>query len=288
MHASGSAEFDQIVFDSGLVRVGSFRCHPSHPSFHDTGPARNFCFVFPRTAVEIEHEHERAFVANPNVVTFYNKGQAYVRNPISAEGDRCDWFGMDIDIVRDVVKAFDPSVEYRPDTPFRFTHGWSDARTYLLQRRLLERLAAGDVDESLTVEESVVSLLESVIRSAYCVPSPAPRSMDPKQHDIVRHTEKVLSTHLDERLSLRRVASEVGISAYHLCRIFHRATGTTLHDYRQKVRLRWSLENVAGSDRRLVDIALDAGFSSHSHYTSTFRREFAQTPSSVRARAGKR
>ena len=70
----GISEFDRIVFDSGLVRMGAFRCHPSHASFHDSGPPRNCCFVFPRTAVEIQHEHEAAFIANPNVVTFYNKG----------------------------------------------------------------------------------------------------------------------------------------------------------------------------------------------------------------------
>ena len=94
MRVSAGCEIDRIVFDSGLVRVGAFRCHPDDPSFHDSGPARNCCFVFPRTAVEIQHEHERAFVANPNVVTFYNQGQAYLRNAVSIEGDRCDWFGV--------------------------------------------------------------------------------------------------------------------------------------------------------------------------------------------------
>jgi len=83
-------QIDRVVFESDMVRMGAFRCHPDNPSFQDTGPAQNYCFVFPRTAVEIQHEHEPAFVANPNVVTFYNAGQAYWRNPISPEGDRCD------------------------------------------------------------------------------------------------------------------------------------------------------------------------------------------------------
>jgi transcriptional regulator GlxA family with amidase domain len=55
-----------------------------------------------------------------------------------------------------------------------------------------------------------------------------------------------------------------------------------LHQYRQDLRLRWSLEGVIESRRPLVDIALDAGFSSHSHFTSSFRRQFAETPSRVR------
>jgi len=285
MPVSERCEIDRIVFDSGLVRVGAFRCHPDDPSFHDSGPARNCCFVFPRTAVEIQHEHERAFVANPNVATFYNQGQAYLRNAVSIEGDRCDWFGTEIDVVQDVVRTFDPALDAHPDRPFKFTRGWADASTYLSQRRLFEQVVAGVVKEPLMVEESVVGLLDQVVRSAYKTTAIArPDIVGRKQRDIVHHIEFVLSRQWGECPSLRDLADKVGISVYHLCRMFRRATGSTLHQYRQKLRVRWYLEGVMESSRALVDIALDAGFSSHSHYTSSFRQEFAQTPSSVRAR----
>src|SRR5438270_13444882 len=123
--------FHQVLLDTGLVRAGAFRCHPDHPRFTDTGPARDFCFVFPRTSVEIRHEHERPFVANPNVVTFYNRGQEYRRAAVSAEGDRCDWFAVAPEIARDVVRAFDPAVDDCPERPFRLARGHSDHATYL-------------------------------------------------------------------------------------------------------------------------------------------------------------
>src|SRR5215469_11282018 len=126
-------EIDRVFFESGLVRIGAFRCHPEHPSFQDTGPIKNYCFVFPRTAVGIQHEHEPAFVANANVVTFYNFGQVYLRDPISPEGDNCDWFGVESELVRDVVGAFDSRVDNRPERPFALSRGWSDASTYFLQ-----------------------------------------------------------------------------------------------------------------------------------------------------------
>lgn len=288
MPLSAGCEVDRIVFDSGLVRVGAFRCHPDDPSFHDSGPARNCCFVFPRTAVEIQHEHEPAFVANPNVVTFYNQGQAYLRNAVSIEGDRCDWFGVEIDVVQEVVRVFDQALESHPDRPFNFTRGWADASTYLSQRRLFEQVVAGAVNEPLMVEESIVGLLEQVVRSAYrAVAISRPSTLSRRHRDIVHHIEFVLSRQWGECLSLRDLANEVGISVYHLCRMFRRATGSTLHQYRQKLRVRSSLESVMDSSRSLVDIALDAGFSSHSHYTSSFRQEFARTPSSLRtARTG--
>src|SRR5579862_5014346 len=96
---------DTLIFRSSLVCIGAFRCQREYSEFQDTGPASHDCFVFPRTAVGIEHEHEPPFAANPNIITFYNKGQRYLRHAVSEEGDRCDWFGIDRDVGRDIVTS---------------------------------------------------------------------------------------------------------------------------------------------------------------------------------------
>ena len=62
-----------------------------------------------------------------------------------------------------------------------------------------------------------------------------------------------------------------------------------MHAYRNDVRLRLSLEAVMDGEQDLSQIALDAGFSSHSHFTSAFRAHFGLTPSGARdARCGMR
>lgn len=281
--ATARDELDRIVFETGLVRIGAFRCHPDRDCFHDTGPIRHCCFVFPRTAVEIQHEHEPAFVSNPNVVPFYNFGQGYWRNPISPRGDICDWFGVDPDLVRQVVREFDVRVENRPERPFQLSRGWSDATTYLLQRRLFTWATCSETVDPLTVEETVIDLLDRVVRSAYsgCGAFNSPR-ITSSQRDIVHDIETILSRPAEDRLTLKSIAQEVGLSAYHVCRLFRRATGMRLQQYRLRLRLREALAEVVGSKRSLTDIALDAGFSSHSHFTDIFRHEFDATPSSLR------
>ena len=69
---------------------------------------------------------------------------------------------------------------------------------------------------------------------------------------------------------------------FHLARVFKARTGFSLHAYRNQLRLRAALERLAEPGVDLIDIALDLGFSSHSHFTDTFRRSFGKTPSVVR------
>src|SRR5262245_6683959 len=87
-------EIDRILVETSAIQVGAFRCPVGHPSFADSGPIRNHCFVFPRTPVIIRHRDERPFAADATLVTLYNKGQEYRRAAVSADGDRCDWYAV--------------------------------------------------------------------------------------------------------------------------------------------------------------------------------------------------
>ncbi len=265
------------------MRIGAFRCDPADPSFRNTGPAENYCFVFPKTAVEIQHENEHAFVANPNVITFYNAGQSYERHVISPEGDQCDWFGVEPQYIRDAIRTFDHRVDDRAERPFLLTRGRSSAATYLLQRNLFTQVTCCEVMDPLMVEEVVLDLLTQVIRAAYDPHSPLIRvEASSRQRAVVHDIETILSVHPGEPLGLKDIADQVGFSAYHVCHMFNQVTGTKLHRYRFGLRLRAALAEILESTRPLTDIALDLGFSSHSHFTSAFRREFGVTPSWLR------
>jgi AraC-like DNA-binding protein len=104
-----------------------------------------------------------------------------------------------------------------------------------------------------------------------------------RHHELVDATREHLTrSFADQTLSLSRLAREVGTGAYHLARIFRTQTGYSLHEYRTQLRLRWILVVLADSDS-LSELALCAGFSSHSHLSDVFRRHFDASPSQVRA-----
>jgi AraC-like DNA-binding protein len=85
-----------------------------------------------------------------------------------------------------------------------------------------------------------------------------------------------------DRLSVADLAAKLGISAFHLCRVFRRETGMSLHSFRLEVRLRTALEKLEEPGADISRVALDLGFSSHSHFTEVIRRRSGLTPTEVR------
>ena len=290
--ASPRHHLDVVVFESPLLRVGRWRCPVDHPQFLDSGPSSDTLFVFPRGGVWIQHEGGRPFVADANTVTYYNKGQCYTRRRLSDWGDQCEWFAVSPDAVAETLAHHEPAAVDRHDRPFRFTHGPSDPDSYLRQRTVFEHVSREPRADRLFVEEQVLTVLADVARLAYVhhTASPPPRARPRRDVDLVEAARDVIARRFTENLSLSEIARQVGASVFHLARIFKARTGFSLHAYRNQLRLREALERLAPRRQRrpaerhddLVHIALDLGFSSHSHFTECFRRNFGKTPSAVR------
>jgi AraC family transcriptional regulator len=100
--------------------------------------------------------------------------------------------------------------------------------------------------------------------------------------DLAERTKQWIAPRATHHLTLARIATAVGCSVFHLCRSFRSATGLTLHEYREHVRLRVALERIGDGESDLSRLALDLGYSSHSHFTAGFRRAFGTPPSAAR------
>ena len=270
---------ESLVFRSDLVAIGRVRCHFSHPLFRDSGPCSNHTFVFPRTSTHIRHDGGGSFTGGPNTISIYNEGQRYLRTAVD-ETDVSDWYAVSDEIARDAITTFDKQAVDRPNRRFRHTHAPASSALYLTQRRLFERLEKGEAIDPTSVEESVMALLDAVLRSAYQTAGRRLKSA----RDGVEEVKRTIAARPEANLPLRHLAQIVEGSPFQLCRDFRSLTGMTITRYRHALRLRLALDRLPDCDD-LTDLALDLGYSSHSHFTYAFRNHFGVTPSRYRARA---
>lgn len=78
------------------------------------------------------------------------------------------------------------------------------------------------------------------------------------------------------------IARLVGVSPFHLARVFRAQVGVPMHQYLLRLRLALALDQLAQGERNLSALALRLGFATHSHFSSAFRRTFGETPQQVR------
>lgn len=273
------APLDTIAHRGDGTVIGAFRCPAHHPRFVDSGPIQNDIFVFPRTSVRIRHAGGPSFVADPTVATVYNRGQIYDRGLVSDEGDRSDWFAVPRKTATEAVVAH--GLEPATQGPFAFAFVPVFNRTYLSQRRLFRR--AGRGDKGAQLDEEIYAVLDEIVSAAAAAAGVAARRPgDADAPAIADEIRRLISARCDESWSLSRLESRLGVSAFRLCRVFRKVTGSSIHGYLTSVRLRASLERVERRAEDLTTVAMDLGFSSHSHFTLAFRRGFGVPPSAWR------
>ncbi|MGE5390219.1 MAG: AraC family transcriptional regulator [Deltaproteobacteria bacterium] len=85
-----------------------------------------------------------------------------------------------------------------------------------------------------------------------------------------------------DELDLQTIAGVAGFSLSHFYKIFLAATGFTLKEYIRSKRLTQAARELISTRRRIIDIALEAGFESQEAFTRAFSRLYGAAPSLYR------
>ena len=85
-----------------------------------------------------------------------------------------------------------------------------------------------------------------------------------------------------EPLDVRAVAAVAHLSEAHFIRSFRTAFGETPHRYLQRRRVERSMFLLRETDRSVIDICFDVGFTSRGTFSRTFREIVGEAPSDYR------
>ena len=112
---------------------------------------------------------------------------------------------------------------------------------------------------------------------------PSPAHMPTGRSTEVRRALAITAERLADDLRLVDIADEVGLASRSLARRFEQELGMTWSAARRRLRVLRAIEQLAGTEHSVTQIALDVGYSSLSAFQSAFRDLIGQTPSDYRA-----
>jgi AraC-like DNA-binding protein len=260
----------ESVFESPSVRLAAWRCATRHADWSEERVHTFDGIAFPRDVPFAIRWGADGAVADPGVVLLHSAGVPYrTRHPFGV-GDR------------GVVLIPRREIAIRDSSTDRSIAGFAacrvvprSPRAHLLQEILFRR-AAGD--DPAAVDELSALLAAEVLRAASGAALPA----SPRLAAAVERVRLRLSRDFDRKIGLAEIAADAGYSPFHLARGFRQLTGVTLRRYRIRARLFAALPRILEPGSDLMDVAVEIGFSSHSHLTAAFREEFRLSPSEAR------
>jgi AraC-like DNA-binding protein len=230
--------------------------------------------VFPYRGVFVRHLGRDEAVAEANQVLFFNAGEGYrVSHPVPG-GDAC----LSLRLGETLLPELAPPelLAPRPVPAFRRQRLRIDARAQVLVALLRHGLRQS-VAEPLEAEGLALTLAQRALgpRTTHAAGASYGRQR------LVDRAKLVLASDLARRWTLAEIGAAVGVSPVYLTQVFQQVEGMPLYRYQLRLRLARALDRLSHCED-LTELALDLGFSSHSHFSAAFRAAYGRSPSQFR------
>lgn len=258
------------LLETPIARVSDVICGGECRHKSATERATATALVFPYRGTFLRHVGDETVVADPNVLLFFNAGEDYqISHPVEG-GDAC----LSIVIAPALLRELVPRALIAPGEPLRLTQHSRliDARTQALVALLRHSLTCG----SATPLEGE-SLLLTLVRRAFGERTSRTRGGTFAQGKLVERAKLLLMAAPERKWSLSEIGAELKASPVYLTQVFRRVENLPLHQYLLRLRLARALDRL-GAVEDLTQLALDLGFSSHSHFTAAFRQVYGRSP----------
>jgi len=232
--------------------------------------ARSTYLVFPYQGVFVRHVGTDDGVGEANQVMLFNQDEGYrISHPVKG-GDAC----LSIDTDESLLRELAPKEHVKEGATLAFHQQRLriDARAQALVALLRHGLQR-DVIETLEAETLTLTLVKRALgeRTAHAIRATAGR------RKLVDRAKLILTSDLGRRWTLADIAADVGVSPVYLTQVFQQVEGMPLYRYQLRLRLARALDLLPRYDD-LTTLSMELGFSSHSHFSSSFRQAYGRTP----------
>jgi AraC-like DNA-binding protein len=259
-----------VLFDSPLLRITGIDCrHPRGGCGCERGEERTHLALLRRGGFGY-HLRGAQYLGDPATALLYRAGDSYrISHPFDG-GDACTCL--------EVAPEHEEELFGRPLRRDDAARPVSVAEQY--RHGVLHAALSRGATDRLAIEEAASVLCQDILRRN----APAEATLSVAARRVARRAREALLADPADDAGLAALSTRVGCSPFHLARVFRRAHGLSLGEYRMRLRLALALERLAAGADDLASLACELGFSHHSHFGAAFRRHVGLTPATARER----
>jgi AraC-like DNA-binding protein len=278
----------RVWFESPGISAFDFRCRIHRLQDGPEEPNRAHSIAIVRRGLFRRTDRGTTLTADPSRVLFFNAGRPYRYSHPVAGGDDCTILTVATPLALELVARYAPRDAERPETPFAIDLGLTSPRAIRLHYEFLALLRQHA--PTLLIDDALVALADEVLRASYAMQgrhaheASRPTAAFRRRRELAEAAALAINEQIDRPPDLSTLARTLGCSPCHLSRSFHQVAGVSLRRYVGRLRALTAAHALAAGSPDLTTLALDLGFTDHSHFANAFRREWGQPPSHFRDR----
>jgi AraC-like DNA-binding protein len=214
--------------------------------------------------------------AHSGSMVMVNPGEIHTGSAVDANGWAYRMTYPSITLMRQVAQELTGKSW---DMPFFRETVIQDAELVSRFRAFHRALEAG---ESRLLRDELLYSTYSLMIERYADNRPNPFMLG-SEHNAVERARDYIQNHYEEDISLESLGAHVGLSAFHLSRVFKAETGLPPHKYHNQIRLSRARDLLAGG-LPIADVALRVGFVDQSHLSKWFKRVYGVSPAQYQSK----
>lgn len=103
-----------------------------------------------------------------------------------------------------------------------------------------------------------------------------------KYNEVILLCIQYIEDNITEKLTVECISKKMGYSTYHFSRIFKEQMSVSLMEYVKDRKLFRAIEDIM-LGKRILDVAVEYGYETHSGFTKAFRRKYGFSPTFIHA-----
>ena len=263
-----------LLHRSELGKVELVRCSGEHGSAGRREFATHLHFTLPLSGCFVWHADREDVFADPTTLLCTHAGDSF-RMSHPHGGDQSIVLSPSPQLIDHLTERFGSSVfEQRRRMRIAPARAQWIAHTFYL-----DLLHEADRHPREGADECLLRFFEDIVAG-----DDAQRTL--RDEALVRRALDYVHDTPETRLTLQHIANALQVRAPYLTHAFARHTGQPLYRYVMSLKLSRALFRIAAGDEDLTRIALDLGFSSHSHLSAAFKARYGRPPSTARRARG--
>ncbi|MFC0274476.1 helix-turn-helix domain-containing protein [Metabacillus herbersteinensis] len=110
------------------------------------------------------------------------------------------------------------------------------------------------------------------------------RKTETQNIDHIDIAKKWIVNHLDQNVTIHKIASQVYMNPTYFCEYYKSQTGETVLDYVTRIRIEKARELLLTTDLKIYDISVKVGYTDTKYFSKLFKKHYGEVPSKYKER----